>query len=43
MLLIRHTRQAARRLPAGRLALLLPVLLTVLAACGPGGGGGPAY
>jgi hypothetical protein len=31
----------ARRLLPGRLLALLPLLLTILAACGPGSG--PAY
>ena len=43
MIIIRQARSAARRLPTGRLIVLLSLLLTVLAACGPGNGGGPAY
>ncbi len=40
---IRPTLSTARRLLPGRLVVLLPLLLAILAACGPGGGGGPAY
>ena len=43
MLFIRQVRSASRRLPPGHLVLLLSVLLTILAACGPGGSGGSAY
>jgi hypothetical protein len=43
MLAIRPTLSAARRLLPGRLVVLLPLLLTILAACGLGRGGGPAY
>jgi hypothetical protein len=37
------TRLFARRLPPGWQASLLPLLLILVAACGPGNGGGPAY
>lgn len=43
MTVIRQTRSAASRLPAGRLILLLTLVLTIVAACGPGSGGGPSY
>jgi hypothetical protein len=42
MITNRPTVSAARWLPA-RLILLLPLLLAILAACGPGSGGGPGY
>ena len=39
-----HLSAALRRSVPARLVLLLPLLLTILAACnGNGGGGGPAY
>lgn len=34
---------ANRRLLVSRLAIFLPLLLVILAACGNGSGGGPAY
>lgn len=35
---------AIRRPVMGRVLVLLPLLMTILAACNPGnGGGGPAY
>jgi hypothetical protein len=37
------TRSAARHWLPTRLILLLPLLLAVLAACGPGSGRGPGY
>ena len=40
---IRPTLAAARRLLPGRLIVVLPLLLTILTACGPGSGRGPAY
>ncbi len=43
MKVVRQIRSATLRLPLGRLILLLPLLVTILAACGPGRGGGPAY
>ena len=43
MIAIRPTLAAARRLLPGRLVVLLPLVLAILAACGPGGGRGPAY
>jgi hypothetical protein len=43
MTVIRQTRRIARNVPPGRLALLLSLLLAVVAACGPGNGGGPGY
>jgi hypothetical protein len=43
MIAIRSTLSTARRRLPGRLIVLLPLLLTILAACGPGSGRGPAY
>jgi hypothetical protein len=43
MIAIRPTLCAARRLLPGRLVILLPLVLAILAACGPGSGRGPAY
>jgi hypothetical protein len=43
MTAIRPTLSAARRWPPARLTLLLPLLLAILAACGPGGGRAPGY
>jgi hypothetical protein len=43
MTAIRPTLSAARRRLPGRLVVLLPLLLAILAACGPGGGRGPGY
>ena len=43
MTAIRPTFFAAHRPLPGRLVVLLPLLLTILAACGPGSGRGPAY
>ncbi len=37
------TISALRRLVVSRLVILVPLLLTVLAACGNGTGGGPGY
>jgi hypothetical protein len=39
----RPTLPATRRWLAARLILLLPLLLTILAACGPGSGRGTGY
>jgi hypothetical protein len=33
----------SRLLPGARLILIVPLLVTLLAACGNGTGGGPAY
>ena len=43
MSIIHSTPSAARRWLPARLIALLPLLLTLLAACGPGSGGGPSY
>lgn len=43
MISIRSTVSAARRLIPARLVVLLPLVLAILAACGPGSGQGPAY
>jgi len=43
MITIRPTLSAARRPLPGRLVVLLPLVLAILAACGPGSGQGPAY
>jgi hypothetical protein len=43
MIAIRPTLAAVRRPLPGRLVALLPLLLIILAACGPGSGKGPAY
>lgn len=43
MTIIARTTFAARRLLPVRLVALLPLLLTILAACGPGSGRGSAY
>ena len=40
---IRPTLSAARRPLPGRLVVLLPLVLAILAACGPGSGPGSAY
>lgn len=39
MTLIDRARTVAHALPPARLALLLGLVLAVVAACGPGGGG----
>lgn len=39
----RRTVSTARRPLPGRLVALLPLLLAILAACGPGSGRGPGY
>jgi hypothetical protein len=39
----RQTHAMARRLRPARLVILLPLLLTILAACGPGSGNGAGY
>ena len=38
-----RTISADRRLLVGRLVILVPLLLTLLAACGNGSGGGSGY
>ena len=43
MIAIRSTLFATRRWLPARLILFVPLLLTILAACGPGSGRGPAY
>ena len=43
MNVIRRALSVARRMPPGRLVVLVALLLTILAACGPGSGQGPAY
>jgi hypothetical protein len=43
MIVIRSTHTAARRPLPGRLIVLLPLLLTILAACGHGSGTGAGY
>jgi len=43
MTAIRPTLSASSRRLPGRLVVLLPLLLAILAACGPGGGRVPGY
>jgi hypothetical protein len=38
-----QTISTHRRPVVGRLVIMLPLLITLLAACSPGSGGGPAY
>jgi hypothetical protein len=43
MIVIRSSLSEARRWLPARLVLLLPLLLAILAACGPGSSGGSGY